>query len=317
MSIRRWQSAAVAVALCTIVAPLSAQSPAGVEIVGRWDLRVADGRGGSYPSWLEVSKSGHSTLVGRYVGAVGSARPIARIDYRDGVMRFGIPPQWERDTADLRVEGRVTAEGMSGTLVTPGGQQHLWTATRAPSLHRASRPRWGRTIRLFDGRTLEGWTPSDAGRNRWSVANGILTNAGGGANLLTTSRFHDFKLVAEFRYPRGSNSGIYLRGRYEVQIEDPRERIELGVHDMGGIYGFLAPTENAARAPGEWQRYEITLVGRRLTVVLNGRTIVGDQIIPGITGGALDSEEGTPGPIYLQGDHGPIEFRRFDLTPAR
>jgi hypothetical protein len=149
------------------------------------------------------------------------------------------------------------------------------------------------------------------------VVDGILTNAGGGANLVTTRRFDDFKLRVEFRYPKGSNSGIYLRGRYEVQIEDSQERAEPTSHHVGGVYGFLAPTENAARAPGEWQTYDITLVGRRVTVVLNGRTVIANQVIPGITGGALDSDEGAPGPIYLQGDHGPVEFRRIVLTPAR
>ena len=112
--------------------------------------------------------------------------------------------------------------------------------------------------------------------------------------LVTSRTFGDFKLHAEFRYPKGSNSGLYLRGRYEVQIEDSPEKVEPGPMHVGGVYGFLAPSENAARAPGEWQSYDITLVGRRVTVVLNGRTVVADQIIPGITGGALDSDEGEP-----------------------
>jgi hypothetical protein len=86
---------------------------------------------------------------------------------------------------------------------------------------------------------------------------------------------------------------------------------------VGAVYGFLPPNENAARAPGEWQTYEITLVGRRVTVLLNGRAVIADQIVPGITGGALDSDEGAPGPILLQGDHGGIELRRIEIaTPA-
>ena len=309
--------AATALAITGVVATtISAQTPTSAAVIGRWDLQVTDS-GRRYPSWIEISRSGRGTLVGRYVGAVGSARPISHIVFDSGQLRFSIPTQWEPGTAELRVEGRVTADGMAGTLVTPGGQQHAWTAVRAPSLRRASRVTWGKPIALFNGRDLVGWTTGEGRPNRWSVVGGILTNAGGGANLITTQRFDDFKLVAEFRYPRGSNSGIYLRGRYEVQIEDPGDREELGPHDMGGIYGFIGPNENAARPAGEWQRYEVTLVGRRLTVVLNGRTIVCDQIIPGITGGALDSDEGSAGPIYLQGDHGRIEFRRLELTPAR
>jgi hypothetical protein len=309
---RAWIASALAVG----PGAAAAQSPAVPPVVGRWDLRVS-GPEGTYPSWLEVSKSGHATLVGQFVGGVGSARPIARVHFADGVLRFAIPPQWERDTADLRVEGTLAGDRLSGTLVTPGGERHTWTATRAPHLRRAAAPTWGAPVALFNGRDLAGWAPHGGGENRWRVVGGILTNGGGGANLVTTRRFDDFKLRAEFRYPKGSNSGIYLRGRYEVQIEDSQERAEPTSHDVGGVYGFLSPTENAARAPGEWQTYEITLVGRRLTVVLNGRAVIADQVIPGITGGALDSDEGAPGPIYLQGDHGPVEFRRIVLTPAR
>jgi 3-keto-disaccharide hydrolase len=110
---------------------------------------------------------------------------------------------------------------------------------------------------------------------------------------------------------------VYLRGRHEVQVEDsPAGDFPLSVH-MGGVYGFLWPNENASTGPGKWQTYDITLVGRRVTVVLNGKTVIADQIIPGITGGALDSAEGEPGPILLQGDHKAIEYRNIRLTPAK
>jgi hypothetical protein len=108
---------------------------------------------------------------------------------------------------------------------------------------------------------------------------------------------------------------VYLRGRYEVQVED-NKGLEPSSTYFGGIYGFLTPNEMVAKSPGEWQSYDITLIGRRVTVVANGKTIINDQIIPGITGGAIDSKEGNPGPIYLQGDHGPIEYRNMKLTPV-
>jgi hypothetical protein len=82
------------------------------------------------------------------------------------------------------------------------------------------------------------------------------------------------------------------------------------------VYGFLTPNEMAVKPAGEWQVYDITLIGRRVTVVANGKTIINDQIIPGITGGALDSKEGEPGPIFLQGDHGPVEYRNIVIIPA-
>jgi hypothetical protein len=136
-----------------------------------------------------------------------------------------------------------------------------------------------------------------------------------GTNLVTTAKFTDFKLHVEVNCPQSGNSGIYLRGRYEVQVEDSDDPEPLSVH-LGGIYGFLVPNENVSKGPDAWQAFDITLVGRRVTVVLNGKTIICDQTIPGITGGALDSDEGAPGPIYLQGDHGPVQYRNLVLTPA-
>ena len=144
----------------------------------------------------------------------------------------------------------------------------------------------------------------------------MLTNTKAGANLATRESYGDFKLHAEFRYASGWNSGIYLRGRYEVQIEDSRglETSNLG---LGAIYGFLAPNQNAAKNAGEWQSLDITLIGRVVTVVLNGQQVICEQPIPGITGGALDSDEGASGPVLLQGDHGPVEYRNLILTPVR
>lgn len=107
----------------------------------------------------------------------------------------------------------------------------------------------------------------------------------------------------------------YLRGRYEVQIQDDAGKATDSLR-MGGIYGFLRPAVNAAGRPGDWQTIDVTLLGRRATVVLNGRTIIDDAEIPGITGGALDSDEGAPGPLMLQGDHGKVSFRKVVITPA-
>ena len=298
-----------------VAGPLSttAGAQANAPAIGRWDLTV-QGANGPYPSWIEVSLSGSRTLVGRFVAGGGSARPISRVEYADGTMRFSIPPQWERENADLTVVAKVEGDALTGTLTTPGGEQHPFTGKRAPLLRRTTAPVWGAPVTLFNGKDLSGWTPL-GGTNQWKAIDGVLTNVRGGANLVTNDKYTDFKLHIEFKYPKGGNSGVYLRGRYEVQVEDNGAAEPQSVH-LGGVYGFLVPNENVSKGPDVWHTYDITLIGRRLTVVLNGKTIIADQTIPGITGGALDSNEGEPGPIYLQGDHGPVAFRNIIITPV-
>ena len=287
-------------------------------IVGRWDVTLS-GADGQQPSWFEVRPSGYRTLVGAYVGSVGSARPIGRVAYDEasGRMRFAVPPQWERRRDDIVFEGEFQDDLLRGETTDERGRSIRWEARRAPSLARAEPPAWGEPVELINGRDISGWrTRWPEKPSGWVIRDGILTNAEVGNDLVTERRFGDFKLLAEFRYPPRSNSGIYLRGRYEVQIEDTRGD-EIDNHKSGAVYGFLTPSVNAARPAGEWQTLEITLIGRQVTVRLNGERIIDRQSIPGITGGALDSHEAEPGPILLQGDHGPIEFRRLSITPAR
>jgi hypothetical protein len=275
------------------------------------------GTEGAYPSWLEVQRSGRSTLVGRFVGRFGSARPISRVEFENGRIRFSVPPQWEDRKTDLLFDGRLDGDTLRGHTTDEKGRRITWTARRAPALKRSGVPAWGEPVALFNGKDLAGWKPRHATRkNGWEVKDGLLVNAAPGNDLLTEKKFTDFKLHVEFRYPRGSNSGVYLRGRYEVQIEDNYGE-EPDSHGIGGVYGFLTPSVNAARKAGEWQTLDITLVGRVVTVLLNGERVIDRQTIPGITGGALDSDEAAPGPILLQGDHGRIEFRKVTLTPAK
>jgi len=286
-------------------------------IVGRWDLKVRDGER-EYPSWLEVRLSGFRTLVGSYVGQFGSARPISEISFdpAKGSFRFVVPPQWERRTTPIAVDGKLDGELLRGETTNVEGKAVQWEARRAPSLERQQPPKWGAEIPLFNGRDLAGWKQRKPEiKNGWRVVDGVLTNAEPGNDLMTEKKFTDFKLRAEFRYPKGSNSGIYLRGRYEVQIEDNYGK-EPDSHYIGGVYGFLTPRVNVAKKAGEWQTAEIAFVGRIVTIVLNGEPVIERQAIPGITGGALDSDEAQPGPVMIQGDHGPVEFRALTLTPA-
>jgi hypothetical protein len=284
-------------------------------IVGRWDMTVHTSAG-DHPSWLEVRQSGYRTLVGTFVGRTGSARPISRVEFEGDRIQFTMPPQWERRQKDVRFEGQLEGDSLHGETTDDTGARVTWTAKQAPALKRERAPKWSEPIHLFNDRDLTGWKPrSEKTKSGWSARNGLLANGFAGADLVTEGKFTDFKLHAEFRYPRGSNSGIYLRGRYEVQIEDNYGQ-EPECHKLGAIYGFLTPSVNAARPAGEWQSVDVTLVGRVVSVLLNGERIIDRQTIPGITGGALDSDEGSPGPIMLQGDHGPIDFRRLILTPG-
>ena len=281
------------------------------EIVGKWDLDVEMDKG-ILPSWLEVKKSGTKALVGYFVAHNGSASPISQVFFHNGIIDFSIPPQFD-GLNDLHFQGILKQGKLSGVILDSQGGVNKFSGVRAPKLIRSMDVNWGKSISLFNGYNLDGWKSSDPEKkNQWTVKKGVLLNPESGVNLITDKKFEDFKLSIEFRYPKESNSGVYLRGRYEVQVED-NYGLEPESTLFGGIYGFLKPNQMAAKPAGEWQRYEITLIGRRVSVVANDKKIINDQIIPGITGGALDSKEALPGPIMLQGDHGIIEYRNIKI----
>lgn len=279
---------------------------------GRWNLTISQ-EGKELPSWLEIRHSGYHTYVGRFVYAFGSARPVSEIKITDSEkFSFEIPVQWEPGDSNMVISGQLIDDKIKGTLLYTDGETYQWTGAHAPNLPYVKDAVWGKPKALFNGKNLKGW--SAMGENQWIVESGILKSPESGANLVSDEKFMDFKLHIEFRYPEGSNSGVYLRGRYEVQVTDSKGKEPSDI-EFSGVYGFLTPNEMAAKSAGEWQSYDITLIGRRVTVIANGVTVINDQNIPGITGGALDSKEGEPGPFMIQGDHGPIEYRNIVVTP--
>jgi hypothetical protein len=296
----------------------AAQQPApgfADPILGRWDVTV-EAPDGPYPTWIEVALRKETELMGRFVGRFGSNRHASEVTFRDGAFLMRIPPQYEENKSALIFKGSLQGDRLAGTTEDANGKTLKWSAVRAPDLRRSAAPKWGQPIDLFNGKDISGWKLRNTTRgNCWTVVDGAATNTPPCVDIVTERSFSDFKLHAEFSYVAKSNSGIYLRGRYEVQINDDRGMATDSLRS-GGVYGFLSPHTNAAAAPGEWQTYDITLVGRRVTVVLNGRTVIDNAEIPGITGGALDSDEGAPGPLMLQGDHGRVSFRKVVLTPA-
>jgi hypothetical protein len=201
-------------------------------------------------------------------------------------------------------------------MVYVDGASYDFTGARAPLLERSAVPVWGTPVKLFDGKDIKGWHTDR--KNQWTVEGGILRSLHPGANLITDKTFTDFKIHVEFRCQRGSNSGVYLRGRYEVQIIDTKSGEPEPINNQfSSVYGFLPPNKMMAKDVGQWQSYDITLVGRTVTVIANGRMVICSQVIPGITGGAIDSDEGKPGPIKLQGDETSIDFRNVVITPVK
>ncbi len=308
-----------ALAIATLAAGQTAPathkfSSAGVKaFLGRWDLTLqAPDR--TYPSWLEVRQEG-SELKAQYVGRWGNARPLPKVEIEKGVLTFVSPKEEEDSKADLVFEGRLSGNTLAGTLNAPDGSQWKWSGVRAPALVAHHTPKWGKPIALFNGKDLTGWKASGPGKS-WTVQDGALVSPGNGPELISDHPLKDFKLHLEFNCGKNANSGVYLRGRYEVQIETESEA-EPPSHHTGGVYGFLAPKPELPRTPDVWQVYDITLIGRKLTVVLNGTTIINDEEIPGITGGALNSNEAEAGPLYLQGsEKGHVQFRNIVVTEA-
>ena len=294
----------------------AASTPHAAFFLGRWDVTLQTPER-EYASWLEISQD-NGELRARMVGRWGHARLLPHAELVNGGIRLVSPKEEEGTATDLVFEGRLSGRSLVGTA--SGGDETVWTCLGepAPTLERARAPRWGKPITLFNGRDLSGWRMSDPNaKSVWQVRDGTLISPGRGADLLSDAQFEDFKLHIEFLCAPGSNSGVYLRGRYEVQIEDDPNP-EPANWGTGSIYGFIAPSPPAPRQPAEWHAFDLTLIGRRVTVVLDGRTIIADREIPGITGGALDSHEALPGPIYLQGsEDGHVSFRNLVLTPAR
>jgi len=296
------------------VAATGAKAITNADLEGRWDLTVNED-GKERASWLEMEVSGYKTLVGRFVASGGSARPVSKIMLEQNKFSFSIPPQWEKEDKDMVLEGEPTAEGIKGVIHSSGGKDYPFTGVRAPLLTEKKKIVWKKPVQLFNGKDLTGWY-MEGKKKQWVVKEGELISPESGSNLITSEKFRDFKLHIEFKLQPKSNSGVYLRGRYEAQVVDNAADAHPNSHLFGGIYGFLVPSENAALGPDKWQSFDITLIGRMVTVIANGKTIICNQEIPGITGGALDSKEGEPGPIYLQGDHGPVSYRNIVLTPG-
>ncbi len=294
-----------AVALLAPGLSLKAAQP----FAGRWDLTVTTPKD-TYPSWMEVTESGGQPQV-RVVGRVASVHPATDVKLDGSHLSF-TTSEWLDGQIKFTWEFHAAGGKLTGTQKRADGVEGQIAGARAPAMPRKVPVAWTKPAPLFDGKDTNGWEPDDPSHNHWVAQDGELVDQAAGANLRTTRKFGDFKLHIEYNCPNGGNSGVYLRGRYEVQVlYDKSDKL----HDMGSIYGFMAPAVDLAPRPGQWESYDVTLVGRTVTVVRNGQTTIDRQEIPGITGGAIDSREGEPGPIYLQGDHtGGMKYRNITIS---
>ena len=274
-------------------------------MLGRWNVTVVGED--TYPLWFELTEV-NGELTGSFQPRGGHAIPIDTVEVSGDELTFRV--------AETGYTGQSVNDGLKGNVMLEDASSREWVAVRAPELPPTENPEWGEPIDLFNGKDLNGWLPRQPSQtNMWAAEDGVLVNKGKGSDLLTEATFGDFTLHIEVNCPAESNSGIYLRGRYEVQVQDDYGKEPNSLY-LGGLYGRITPTENAAKPAGEWQIFDITLLGRWVTVELNGKRIIDHQEIAGITGGALDSNEGEPGPILLQGDHGAVSYRNIVLTPV-
>ena len=285
------------------------------EFLGRWDITVTPATGTPYPQWMELSENG-GKLEGKVQPRGGAWRPIEGAQIESGKLVVTLNPSttWELTSNS----GKLTGIEKHGDTAGPA-----LAAVKAPSLERPMPKKWTKPRPIFDGKDLNGWEPiGNVENNKWVARNGELVNDNpevpgqkvhGAANIKTTEKFQDFKLHIEVNCPEGGNSGIYLRGRYEVQVGT--EGGKLPSHEMGAIYSWYPPPPGAQNDLGRWTAFDITFVGRHVTVLRDGKMYHDNVEIPGPTGGALDSNEGEPGPIYLQGDHhGVIAYRNITIS---
>lgn len=291
-----------------------AQAPSPADYVGRWNVRITDAADTFTGGWLKVEKK-DAGLSGAVVWRWGSALPATKVEVESGTLRL---VREERPGKPDVLEARLEGDDLKGQVRYADGKVNHFEGRRAPELAAPAAPKWGTPVTLFDGKTLQGWKLRDPkAKMGWAVVDGNLAvvDPEGNADLVADKAFQDLKLHLEWNVDPHSNSGVYLRGRYEIQILDDKSKATED-HGCGALYSRIAPKLDATKPPGEWQTFDITLVGRRLNVVLNGKTIIEDAYVDGITGGAINPFEGEPGPIMLQGDHGKVRFRNVVVTPA-
>ncbi len=303
--------------------------------LGRWALTIPGGGAG----WLGVAEEG-GQIKSSILWGGGSVVPVTSTKVEGDTLIVTRVNESRQKSADGKTVLKKTTETITAKVdgdnlklaistVDDGkvrGRASDFTGKRIPPLPPApdlAKVKFGETIALFNGRNLSGWKTMGKDPSAWKVEDGLLRNdtehppgqSKTFANIRTEREFEDFNLQVEFRVPTNGNSGIYLRGIYEVQVANSFGRRNDN-HNCGALYSRILPSENVSKPPGEWQTLDITLVDRHLTVIHNGKKTIDNQPVLGCTGGALWSDEFRPGPVYLQGDHTSVDYRKMVLRPV-
>ena len=300
---------ATLLALTSMLLPtLNAQSG----FTGRWNFTGA-GEHANRVYWLEVTEA-NGALSGLFLNRTGSPVVLETVKIEDGQLLFQMRGgRGDAQPNKVRLEGgKLVGTIMDRGTAIPvtGVRPPKWPAANANAKHT-----FGKPVALFDGTSLDAFGLQNAGRpSGWAIEEGAMSNTPRANNLISKEKFKDFKLEAEYRVQAGSNSGLYLRGRYELQVLDDFGKPAEKTGHMA-IYGWTPPAVNASKPAGEWQTMEAVLVGNRVTVTLNGQRVHDNAEIQAITGGALDADETAPGPLLIQGDHNRVSYRRIVITP--
>ncbi len=304
------------VGIAAIPPSVSVSAAGDDDFLGKWDITIPPaGKTRGRACWLDLTRD-DGKLKGLFQPGGGAALTLPTVSIENGALSFQHKEREHLKEYMVIYHASVRNGRLEGTVTYGDEQPRPWTGVRAPAWP-ANPPKVkpGKPVELFNGKDTTGWLGQYQGKPvGWSVQDGVLVNSEGADNIYSEKKFMNFQVALEFRLSKGSNSGLYLRGRYEIQIMDDQGR-PLDIHSQGALYGFTVPSVSASKAAGEWQRYDVTIVANRVTVVLNGTKVIDNGVIPGITGGALDANEAEPGPIMIQGDHGKVEIRKLTVTP--
>ena len=313
-----------------VIEAQSMEDDMAAHFMGRWSLFIDGGAG-----WLNVHKD-QGYLDAELLWRGGSVVPVGHVYIADGKLtvtrvnesKHGDRTHWvtqrfvlEPGVDQLVGKAYVPHRNGMGQDVIPFHAMRLPDLPDAPDLSEAT---YGEPVELFNGKDLTGWSLiNPASKSAWRAVDGVLMNdpvqpEDGShiyyGNLRTDATFEDFNLKLDVNVPEGNNSGVYLRGIYEIQVVDSYGK-PADSHHMGALYSRITPSMTAEKPGGEWQSMDITLYDHHVTVILNGKTIIDNQPVLGVTGGAMTADEFSPGPIYLQGDHGTVHYRDMVLTP--